>query len=338
MAKSALVIPAHQRFQYFNDWTPSMVSRDICETDPSTLQVLPYVILLNELGEIYMYTRGSAGDESRLHAKRSIGLGGHIDSLPGDRSMEDHIAMEAIREVQEECGYEPDFLAMKKALAAHNRIYLTDTDVDSVHLGIAILLHVKKDDITKPEEGTIVNPQWVSVEELKHYAYMERLIKPQCLLWGLENWSKQVVSMLTVQNYLGQFNVKQNAEIDRYCFYLDVVQCMNKVGIKAKLSAVRGLAVKVPLWETEEGSGEGYVKWSIENEERYKKVEQYLEGFVFSDGTNTGEVLVTPDFERWEFRDISTLHPLTAPTAPIDESQQVLEPSAVEPSGSTELL
>lgn len=310
MAKSALVIPAHQRFHGLQDWTPSMVSREICETDPSVLQVIPYVILVNENNEIYMYTRGSAGDEKRQHTKRSIGLGGHIDSLPDGINLEDHIVNEAIREIEEECGYKANFDDVKRALDSHDRIYITDSDADAVHLGLAFPLRVKKSDITKPEVGTIVNPQWVALEELKHYIYMERLLKPQVLLWTMENWSKRAVSIMTVQNHLNNLVEKQNSDISRYEFYNDIVECMNKVGIKAKLDAVRGLRVMVPLWSDEGGGGEGYVQWSIENEDRYKKVEQYLEGFVFSDGTGVGEVAVTPDFDRWEVRDISTLHPL----------------------------
>ncbi|MDD2879735.1 MAG: hypothetical protein PHQ58_04815 [Rhodoferax sp.] len=323
MAKSALVIPAEQRFFHFENWTPSMVSRDICETDPTTLQVLPYVILVNEHNEVYMYTRGTAGDESRLHAKRSIGLGGHIDTLPVSISMEDHIVSETIREIEEECGYKASFDEVKQALSQHNRIYLTDTDVDAVHLGLAFPLRVKKSDITRPEAGTVINPQWVPLDELKHYIYMERLLKPQVLLWTMENWSKQAVSIMTVQNHLFNLSMQAEAEIARYRFYADIVTCMNKVGINAKLNAVRGLRVMIPMWADEDGNGEGYVAWSIENEERYKTVEQYLEGFVFSDGSGVGEVAVTPDFERWEVRDITTLHPLPA----VDEAATANSPT-----------
>lgn len=310
MSKSALVIPAHQRFYAIDQWTPSMMSRDVCETDPTHLQVLPYVVLVSEDDEIYMYTRGAAGAESRLHAKRSVGLGGHIDSLPVGMTLREHIAHEAIREVEEECGYKPALKEMLMSLDSHTRLYSTESDVDSVHLGLVIMLNVLKKDIVKPEEGTIVDPRWMLTEELQAYSFLERLVKPQCMLWSLENWSKQVVQALTVRGHAEKMQATDVALSERYGFYHNVVSAMNTMGIQARVNTVKGLRIEVPLWETEEKMGEGYVSWSMENMDNWTRIDVYVEGFVFSDGNVDADVLLTPDFVRWELRSRSTLHPI----------------------------
>ena len=47
------------------------------ETDPGFKQLIPYVVM--KCGaEVFHYTRGTSGTETRLRALRSIGLGGHI--------------------------------------------------------------------------------------------------------------------------------------------------------------------------------------------------------------------------------------------------------------------
>ena len=52
------------------------------EEDPSFKQLIPYVIFRHTDDDgtvrILHYARGSGGGESRLHAKLSIGIGGHI--------------------------------------------------------------------------------------------------------------------------------------------------------------------------------------------------------------------------------------------------------------------
>jgi predicted NUDIX family phosphoesterase len=51
--------------------------RETAETDPSFKQLIPYVVLRCG-GQVFHYTRSSVGSESRLHARRSIGIGGHV--------------------------------------------------------------------------------------------------------------------------------------------------------------------------------------------------------------------------------------------------------------------
>src|SRR5436309_10680442 len=53
--------------------------RAAVETDPSYKQLIPYVVL-RWRDRLFHYTRGAAGGEARLRAKRSVGVGGHISA------------------------------------------------------------------------------------------------------------------------------------------------------------------------------------------------------------------------------------------------------------------
>jgi predicted NUDIX family phosphoesterase len=59
----------------------SLEDRATCETDPSLLQLLPYVLIHREDTEQYfVYCRGKGGEEARLHGNLSLGIGGHVDT------------------------------------------------------------------------------------------------------------------------------------------------------------------------------------------------------------------------------------------------------------------
>ena len=311
MSKNALVIPCEDRFKPMSEWTPIMMSRELCETDPQYLQVLPYITLFDEdSGDIFVYTRGSAGQETRLHSKRSIGLGGHIDELPGDRTIEQLIIDEACRELEEETGFRPSSEIVQSALFASVQIYAPQTDVDAVHMAVALQIPVKRSDLVKLEAGVIVDPQWFTPEQLSAYLNIERFTKPQVLLWTFETWSKILLELVLSGRAYKQHVRKWENDRARYRFYCDVVSAMREVGIAARIHAVRDLYISVPLWKTADGVGEGYVNWSLEGMERWTKLFKTIEGYVFSDDSGQGEVAVTPDFEHWEMRDASTLHPI----------------------------
>src|SRR5262245_19182800 len=69
-----LLDPAHTSYQ----------PRSAMEQDPSYKQLIPYVIFRHREADgqtrLFQYTRGKGQGESRLHAKRSIGIGGHISA------------------------------------------------------------------------------------------------------------------------------------------------------------------------------------------------------------------------------------------------------------------
>src|SRR5436190_14232302 len=69
-----LLDPAHTSYR----------PRSAMEQDPSFKQLIPYVIFRHQDAagrtHLFQYTRGKGQGEARLHAKRSIGIGGHISA------------------------------------------------------------------------------------------------------------------------------------------------------------------------------------------------------------------------------------------------------------------
>ncbi|MBL8891080.1 MAG: phosphoesterase [Planctomycetaceae bacterium] len=78
--------------------------RSLMEQDPSFKQLIPYVVfrvrMANGQYHYFHYTRGSGQGEKRLHAKKSVGVGGHI-SLE-DTQHPDAYAAGMLRELNEE--------------------------------------------------------------------------------------------------------------------------------------------------------------------------------------------------------------------------------------------
>lgn len=135
----ALLDPANNLF----------LRRPAAEQDPGFKQLIPYLVV--RCGErVLHYVRGKSGGESRLHAKGSIGIGGHIndgdthathfDASAYDRAVE--------RELNEELVIPPGY--RKKAAALLND---DSTDVGRVHLGIVHVIEVDNTDIRAREDA-----------------------------------------------------------------------------------------------------------------------------------------------------------------------------------------
>ena len=78
--------------------------RDAMEEDPSYKQLIPYCIFryidADNQPHIFQYVRGKNQGESRLHSKRSIGIGGHISTLDANDASPYELGMQ--RELDEE--------------------------------------------------------------------------------------------------------------------------------------------------------------------------------------------------------------------------------------------
>ena len=134
-------------------------------------QILGYVQLVNEQGEILSYAR--KGKEKGLHGLRSIGVGGHVSheelvtaiyrsddptQLP---KLTELIQLGLRRELLEEVGI--DIGTYMEA----NQLLVSDSNITSqVHVGLPMQLNVGESDITL-EESEFLDARWISVEELK---------------------------------------------------------------------------------------------------------------------------------------------------------------------------
>lgn len=163
-----------------------LIDRAICETDESTLQLLPYNVLLNEEGKVFCYVRGGGGKEGRLHGKLSIGIGGHVDEAPGGytESLAYLLANEAAREIREE-------VALTGPIHPTFTHYLMDytNAVGRVHLGLLSVNRIQTSQIGVLEDGMVENGEFVDVDFLCEPEQFSRL----------ENWSQSVALHLLRQ-------------------------------------------------------------------------------------------------------------------------------------------
>ncbi len=196
-----LVIPASHfhslgHFQGFSDDTarylPALFEgvdlayrpRGDMEQDPSFKQLIPYVLFrhTDDVGvvRLFQYTRGGGQGEKRLHAKRSVGVGGHIsaeDSLPMD-GRNDPYRDGMLRELAEEVIIDTPLVEQCVGLINDD-----ETPVGQVHLGVVHLCDVERPAV-EPREADILDAGFRPIDEI--LAEID----------GFESWSQIVVRAL----------------------------------------------------------------------------------------------------------------------------------------------
>jgi predicted NUDIX family phosphoesterase len=166
----AFLDPAHNLF----------LPRGAAEEDPTHKQLIPYLVL-HHGDRVLCYTRGKAGGEARLHAKMSIGIGGHIND--GDSHAEHFDEAAYFRAVERELHEE---LVIPGGYRQRIAALLNDdsNEVGRVHLGVVHLIEVDSTDI-RPSEDAIRDLRFLTPAELA--PLRERLESwSQICLGGLE--------------------------------------------------------------------------------------------------------------------------------------------------------
>lgn len=132
------------------------------EQDPGFKQLIPYVIFRHRdaagRASLFQYTRGKGQGEKRLHAKRSVGIGGHISS--DDSSCDNPYEEGMRRELAEEVAIDTPYRATLAGLINDDL-----TEVGKVHLGVVHIFDVESPDVS-PREDEIVDAGFRPVEEL----------------------------------------------------------------------------------------------------------------------------------------------------------------------------
>ena len=158
---------------YFNN-------REYAEDDTSTVQIIPYVIIRNNKGQLLSYPR--SGTERRLHNLFSIGFGGHIDfedsipeNEPYDETFEKTLLANISRELEEEL-YLKIFDSRKLEMLGF--LYDGTNSVGKVHFGLVHVYNVTDDfELVMTEE--VKEKTWVTLEHitdnLKDYETWSRL-------------------------------------------------------------------------------------------------------------------------------------------------------------------
>jgi predicted NUDIX family phosphoesterase len=149
---TSLLDPAHTSYR----------PRAVAEDDPSFKQLIPYVIFRcrDKAARtlLFQYTRGKGQGESRLHAKRSIGVGGHISADDAAQTSAYDEGMR--RELEEEVIIDTPYRSRIVGLINDD-----ETEVGRVHLGVVHLLDVERPAVL-PREDDIMEAGFRLVDEL----------------------------------------------------------------------------------------------------------------------------------------------------------------------------
>lgn len=162
-----LLDPAHTMYK----------PRDEMEENPNFKQLIPYVIVryLDDFSKIFCYVRAKSGGEKRLHSRRSLGIGGHINISDKKTSTSNPYNAGMKRELAEE---------IEIGTSYSNEIIgvLNDDSnkVGQVHLGIVHII-----DVTEPK----VKPLESSIQSGRFYPVTELLQD----LESFENWSRIIL-------------------------------------------------------------------------------------------------------------------------------------------------
>lgn len=135
------------------------------EEDPSYKQLIPYVLFrwIDDAGDtqLFQYQRGGGMGERRLHAKRSVGVGGHISSLDAAAGHLNHVYREGMqRELAEEVALDTPYTETIAGLINDD-----ETPVGTVHLGVVHLCDVERPAIS-PREDDVLDAGFRPIEEI----------------------------------------------------------------------------------------------------------------------------------------------------------------------------
>lgn len=164
--------------------THFFLDRAAAEEDPSHKQIIPYCIFKCAERILY-YTRGKSGGEDRLHAKISIGVGGHINPVDMGEGRKGASAYYAAvqREIEEELDIACDYTMRVVGLLNDD-----SNSVGQVHLGIVHLVELEKDEVCSREDA-LSDLSWASVSDLNGMLFDR-----------LETWSAHCVKWLAAGN------------------------------------------------------------------------------------------------------------------------------------------
>jgi predicted NUDIX family phosphoesterase len=136
--------------------------RPQAEQSPQYKQLIPYVIMTSG-GKYLSYVRGKRAGETRLVAKRSLGIGGHINPIDWTLFTVDPYKtyLEAVqREVAEEVSVETKYQDKVTALLNDD-----SNEVGQVHLGIVHLWTLDEPKVIRREQ-MITQMAFMTAEDL----------------------------------------------------------------------------------------------------------------------------------------------------------------------------
>lgn len=154
------------------------MDRELAEQSPRFKQIIAYAIFCHR-GRVLAYSRTAKGNETRLHDKWSLGIGGHINPVDGLADNLSTYLSGVEREIREEITFSGS--AQQQLYAVIN----DDTnEVGSVHLGIVHRFDLESEHVSANEKA-LDNLGFRDLEELAGSLYEK-----------LETWSAICVDAL----------------------------------------------------------------------------------------------------------------------------------------------
>ena len=150
------------------------------EVDSSYLQIIPYIIVYKD-SQVFAYSRLKGGNESRLHNKISIGIGGHVERLEDNISCWDTLHYNVNKELFEELNIETTHEFLDVSLVKGQTIYDPSNEVGKVHLGLPYKVDCSGREVSARETDKI-SGKFYNIHEL--YSYLEKDTD------RLETWSR----------------------------------------------------------------------------------------------------------------------------------------------------
>lgn len=168
------------------------LDRAAAEENPNFKQLIPYVIMICG-DKCLSYVRGKRAGEKRLVAKRSIGIGGHINPVDDMSLFSDELPMASYhqavdREVAEEVTLETDHTDRIVALLNDD-----SNEVGQVHLGIVHCWTLQAPKVSRREQ-MITQLDFMTPAELNE-------VKD-----SMETWSSLCLEQLDKINQLTHLN------------------------------------------------------------------------------------------------------------------------------------
>lgn len=135
------------------------------EENPDFKQLIPYVLFCWIDGggktQLFQYQRGGGMGERRLHAKRSVGVGGHVSYDDAEAGEGELVYLEGMaREVAEEVSLDASYTTSIVGLINDDQ-----TEVGRVHLGVVHLAKMSAPQIS-PREDDVLDARFRPVPEI----------------------------------------------------------------------------------------------------------------------------------------------------------------------------
>lgn len=198
--------------------TTKMVPRNEAEGNKDYIQIVAYGLITCN-GRLYYYTRTSQGGEDRLHNKKSVGFGGHVNlddvnkyrndmektlteaqlcisDISGARAVPfgGFVCRGVYREIDEELKIVSPIIgnndSQSFSMTHIGEIYDPTTSVSQEHLGILMLCEFPDATSISPRDGTVGNIESISLEDV-----IDQNI-PASIMEGMENWSVEAIEKL----------------------------------------------------------------------------------------------------------------------------------------------